>query len=158
MDRKKLHGCSPDAALYSNLVTGLCDACKFEEAINFLDEMILAGVSPNHLTKNLHSKMHNMVVIGLCDMKLLDRAFRMYLGMRTRGVSIMPDTFHVLVDSYCKKGNVYQAARLVNEMFHSQYIPDTATWSVIVSGFWDRKKAREEAELIQDKLKMEMLA
>ncbi|XP_077212454.1 pentatricopeptide repeat (PPR) superfamily protein [Tasmannia lanceolata] len=157
LDRMKLQGCKPDAGLYSKLINGLCDSCKFHEAANFLDEMILSGISPNRVTQSVHVKMHNMVVRGLCSENSPDRAFQVYLRMRTQGISTESETFHLLVDCFCKKGDVHKAARIVNEMMLDGGVPDKVIWNTFVAGFWGRRKVREAAELIQADLMREFL-
>ncbi|KAL5989490.1 hypothetical protein ACLOJK_010382 [Asimina triloba] len=157
LDRMKIQGCKPDAGLYSKLINGLCDSCKFVEAANFLDEMVLSGISPNRVTRIVHVKIHNRVVQGLCSKKITERAFQVYLSMRSRGISADQETFNCLVDCLCKKGDVHKAARIVNEMVAEKFIPDEVTWSTIVHGFFGRMKGREAAEFVQLELLREFL-
>ncbi|KAE9461866.1 hypothetical protein C3L33_06205, partial [Rhododendron williamsianum] len=149
LDRMKLQGLKPDAGLYSKIINGFCDVHKFQKAANFLDEMVLEGISPNRLTWSLHVRIHNTVVQGLLSGIDPNRAFQLYLSMRTRGLSVEAKTFDSLVHCFCKKGDLHKAARIFEEMVVDGCIPDEGTWTAIVSGFWDRKKVREAAESIQ---------
>ncbi|KAI8525559.1 hypothetical protein RHMOL_Rhmol13G0239800 [Rhododendron molle] len=149
LDRMKLQGLKPDAGLYSKIIIGFCDVHKFQKAANFLDEMVLEGISPNRLTWSLHVRIHNTVVQGLLSEIDPNRAFQLYLSMRTRGLSVEAKTFDSLVHCFCKKGDLHKAARIFEEMVVDGCIPDEGTWTAIVSGFWDRKKVREAAESIQ---------
>lgn len=151
LDRMKLQGLRPDAGLYGKIISGFCDICKFHEAANFLDEMVLGGISPNRLTWSLHVRIHNIVVQGLCT-EHPNRAFQLYLSMRTRGISIDAKTFDSLVNYFCNKGDLHKAAHLVDEMVLDGCIPDELTWNAVVCAFWDRRKVRESAELVQVEL------
>ena len=107
-DRMKLQGLKPDVALYNKIINGFVDLNKCQEAANFLDEMVLAGISPNRLTWSTHIKVHNVVIQGLCESDL-NRAFYLYLSMRTRGLTVEPEVFHSLVKGFCKKGDLLKA-------------------------------------------------
>lgn len=157
LDRMKLQGLKPDAGLYRKIITGFCDVCKFQEAANFIDEMVLEGVTPNRLTWGLHVKVHNTVVQGLCTNGSLDRAFRLYLGSRTRGITTNLETFESLVKCFCKKGDVHKAARIVDEMVLDGCVPDEETWRFVVDGLWDRRKVSDAVELLQAELMSELL-
>ncbi|KAL6327139.1 hypothetical protein AAG906_014957 [Vitis piasezkii] len=142
----------PNMITYSTLVHGLCKEGKLQEAAaNFLDEMVLGGISPNRLTWSLHVRIHNIVVQGLCT-EHPNRAFQLYLSMRTRGISIDAKTFDSLVNYFCNKGDLHKAAHLVDEMVLDGCIPDEVTWNAVVGAFWDRRKVREAAELVQVEL------
>uniref|UniRef100_A0A7N0UG59 Pentatricopeptide repeat-containing protein n=1 Tax=Kalanchoe fedtschenkoi TaxID=63787 RepID=A0A7N0UG59_KALFE len=145
-DRMKLQGLKPDAGLYQKIITMFYDSKKFQEAANFLDEMILSGISPNRLTWSLHVRVHNMVVRGLGIGGDIDRAFQLYLSMRTRGISIESPTFDFFVSYFCHKGDLHKAARIMEEMIIDGCVPEEKIWELIVGGFWDRKKVREAAE------------
>ncbi|KAA8515213.1 hypothetical protein F0562_018392 [Nyssa sinensis] len=152
LDRMKLQGLKPDAGLYWKIINGFCDVKRFQEAANFLDEMVLGGISPNRVTWSLHVRIHNTVVQGLCTVSDPSRAFQLYLSMRTRGISVEAKTYDSLVNCFCKKGDLHKAARIVDEMVIDGCIPDEGTWRAVVGGFWDRRKVREVAELIQVEL------
>ncbi|KAL2475320.1 Pentatricopeptide repeat-containing protein [Abeliophyllum distichum] len=152
LDRMKVQGLKPDAGLYSKVINGFCEINKFLEAVNFLDEMVLAGITPNRVTWGLHVRIHNRVVQGLCTEGDLNRAFQLYMSLRSRGISVEANTFESLVHCTCKKGDLHKAARIIDEMVLDGCIPGEETWSTILDGFWDRRKVREAAELLQAKL------
>lgn len=150
-DRMKLQGLKPDAGLYWKIINGFCDICKFLDAANFLDEMVLGGISPSRITWSLHVKIHNTVVLGLCKMDL-NRAFQLYLSMRSRGISVEEKTFGSLVDSFCIKKDLKKASRVLDEMVVDGCIPEEATWSAVLTGFWDKKKVHEASMLVQTEI------
>ncbi|KAJ6728543.1 EMP16 [Salix koriyanagi] len=140
-------GCSPSVVTYS-FINGFCNIGKFQEAATYLDEMILGQISPNRVTWSLHVKLNNTVVQGLCTNGNLNRAFQLYLGMRTRGISIDAGTFDSLVKCFCKRGDLHKSVRIFDEMVLDGCVPDHGIWSAVVGGFWDRRKVREAFELI----------
>jgi pentatricopeptide repeat protein len=146
LDRMRLQGRKPDAGLFGKLIIGLCDAGRAAEAANYLDEMVLAGIEPNRVTWSLHARINNAVLTALCAKGELDRAFQMYQSTRSRSISTEPSTFHLLVVCFSKRNNTEKAARVVLDMLSERCIPERETWDVIVSGYWCKKKVRQEAE------------
>ncbi|KAL9243632.1 hypothetical protein vseg_017493 [Gypsophila vaccaria] len=147
-DRMKLQGLKPDAGLYGKIISSYCDLSKFHEAGNFLDEMVLAGISPNRLTWNIHVKTHNNVIRGLCETDI-NRAFHLYLSMRTRGLSVEPGVFAAFIKGFCKKSNFDKACQVLDHMVGDGCLPDEEVWRVIVKRFTDDRKVLDYAELLQ---------
>ncbi|KAF4386299.1 hypothetical protein G4B88_003516 [Cannabis sativa] len=141
LDRMKLQGLKPDAGQYGKVIIGFCDINKFQEAANFIDEMVLDGITPNRITWSLHVRIHNIVVQGLCTTNNIDRAFQLYLSLRTRGITVDTRTFDTLVEMFCMKGDLHKAARIVDEMMLDGCVPNEDTWRSIVDGFWSRRKS-----------------
>uniref|UniRef100_A0ACD5VGK0 Uncharacterized protein n=1 Tax=Avena sativa TaxID=4498 RepID=A0ACD5VGK0_AVESA len=154
LDRMRLQGRKPDAGLFGKLIIGLCDAGRPVEAANYLDEMVLAGVQANRVTWSLHVRINDAVVTALCAKGEVGRAFRVYQSMRTRGISTEPSTFHLLVEFFSKKNNLDKAAHVVLDMLSERCIPDIETWDVIISGYWSKKKVRQEAEEMWNQLRV----
>ncbi|KAL6574026.1 hypothetical protein OROHE_001568 [Orobanche hederae] len=152
LDRMKLQDLKPDAGLYSKVINGFCDARKFQEAANFLDEMVLSGITPNRVTWGLHVRVHNRVVQCLCGEEgHSNRAFQLYLSLRSRGVSLETKTFEMLIQWFCKR-DLHKAARIMEEMVIDGCIPNEETWSAVLDGFWNRKKVRESSEVLHASL------
>ncbi|CAD5166875.1 unnamed protein product [Musa acuminata subsp. malaccensis] len=152
LDRMRLQGKKPDVGLFGKLIDGLCESGRAQEAANYLDEMVLSGITPNRVTWNLHVRINNTVVVGLCAVGDSSRALRVHQSMKSRGISTEPDTFHHLVDCYSKKGDVHKAARVVSEMLLEGCVPTRETWAVVIGGYWERRKVREAAEVFLDGL------
>ncbi|KAB1201087.1 hypothetical protein CJ030_MR0G005143 [Morella rubra] len=157
LDRMKLQGLKPDAGLYGKIISGFCDIRKFQEAANFLDEMVLGGISPNRLTWSLHVRIYNMVVQGLCINGDPNRAFQLYLSMRTRGISLDTGTFDPLIECFSKRGDLHKASRIVDEMVIDGCLPTEKSWTAVLGGFWNRRKVREAAEFLQVELMNELV-
>ncbi|KDP21012.1 hypothetical protein JCGZ_21483 [Jatropha curcas] len=157
LDRMKLQGIKPDAGLYGKIISGFCEIRKFQIAANFLDEMLILGISLNRLTWSLHVRINNIVVQGLCTDNDRNRAFQLYLSMRTRGISVEAETFDSLVKCFCNNGDLNKTSRIVDEMVLDGCVPDRETWNVVLCGLWDRRKVREASELLAIELMNELV-
>lgn len=152
LDRMKLQDLKPDAGLYSKIINGFCEIGKFQEAANFLDEMALSGITPNRVTWGLHVRIHNRVVQGLCGLGYHKLASPLYMSLRSRGISVEARTYESLISCFCKKGDLHEAGRVLDEMVIDGCIPHEETWSAMLDGFWDRRKVREASELLKTRL------
>ncbi|KAF6139402.1 hypothetical protein GIB67_026244 [Kingdonia uniflora] len=145
LDRMKLQGLKPDGVLYGRLVNSLCNSSMFQEVANLLDEMVPGGILPIHVSWILHVNNHNMVVSGLCTEKELNRAFQINLSTRTKHISVDSETSKYLVGCFSKKGDVYKASQIVNEMLLEGSILDE--WNSVVCGFLYRTKVKEAVDV-----------
>ncbi|XP_047338036.1 pentatricopeptide repeat-containing protein At5g46100 [Impatiens glandulifera] len=148
LDRMKLQGVKPDAGIYSKIINSFTNVNKFQEAANFLDEMILDGITPNRVTWNLNVKIHNTVLQGLLADGDLDRASRLYLNLRTRGISVEGKSFDSLVSSLCKKGDLHKAMSIIDEMVVDGCVPNELTWKAVVEVISDTSKLQEISEYV----------
>ncbi|KAJ3702326.1 hypothetical protein LUZ61_006031 [Rhynchospora tenuis] len=152
-DRMRLHGKMPDADLFGKIITGLCISGRVLQAANYLDEMVLSGILPNRVTWILHVRIHNDVILGLCKDEIqFARAFQVYLSTRTRGISVEPKTFQVLVVCLCKNGEREMASRVVHDMLLEKCLPERDVWHSIVSLYWNLKRVRDETANIWSQL------
>ncbi|GJW65774.1 pentatricopeptide repeat-containing protein [Tanacetum coccineum] len=123
-DRMKLQGLKPDAGLYWKIINLFCDGHKFQEAANFLDEMVFEGIPIKRVTWSLHVKIHNTVVRGLCNANDSNRAFQIYNSMRNKGISMVSDG--------CTPGE--------------------DTWNELVCRVWGKQKAQDAVDLMSEVL------
>ncbi|KAJ3670689.1 hypothetical protein LUZ60_008115 [Juncus effusus] len=147
-DRMRLQGKKPDTGLFSKIIIGLCNSGRAKESANYLDELVISNISPNRVTWSLHVKIHNMVILGLCEKRELARAFQVYQSTRTRGISVEPTTFKILVEYLCSKRDNERASRVVFDMLTERCLPEKETWNDLISVYWKKKKVKEEAERI----------
>ncbi|KAF3536019.1 hypothetical protein F2Q69_00023896 [Brassica cretica] len=129
------------------IFSGFFAVSKFREAVNFLDEMILGGITPNRLTWNIRVRTSNEVVRGLCT-SYPTRAFTLYLSMRSRGISVEVETLDSLVKCLCKKGEFQKAVQLVNEIVADGCIPNKGTWKVLIGHTLDKTMVGEASEYL----------
>jgi pentatricopeptide repeat protein len=143
-DRMRLQGKKPDAGLFGKIILNLCILGRVCEAANYLDEMVLSGISPNRITWSLHVRIHNDVILGLCNEPAqLSRAFQVYLCTRTRGISVKPKTFQILVDYLCKRREGEMASRVVHDMLVERCPPEKETWHSILSFVFENEESQK---------------
>ncbi|GJY19336.1 pentatricopeptide repeat-containing protein [Tanacetum coccineum] len=131
-DRMKLQGLKPDAGLYWKIINIFCDGHKFQEAANFLDEMVFEGIPIKRVTWSLHVKIHNTVFLGLCNANDSNRAFQIYNSIRNKGISVEAKTFKCLVSLFCKKLDLYKTILVFSEMVSDGCTPGEDTWNEFI--------------------------
>ena len=124
---------------YAKIINGLCE--KFQEAANFLDEMVLCELSTKRLTWSLHVRIYSMVLQGLCTNGDPNWAFQLYISMLTRVISINTGTFDSLVDCFCKRGDIHKAVHIVDEMAIHGCVPAEGTWNAVVGAILGLKES-----------------
>ncbi|KAJ0511073.1 putative tetratricopeptide-like helical domain superfamily [Helianthus annuus] len=138
------------AGLYWKIIDLFCDGRKFQEAANFLDEMVFEGIPIKRVTWSLHVKIHNTVVRGLCSANDANRAFLLYRGMRNKGINVDGGTFEALVALFCGKRDLYKAGIVLDEMVIDGCMPGEDTWSVLVCRVWGNRKVQEAIDLMSE--------
>lgn len=151
-DRMRLQGRKPDAGLYGKIIKHLCSSGRYREASSYLDEMVLSGVVPNRVTWSLHCAIHNAVIRGLCAAGEAARAAQICRSSRSRGIAVEAESYRLLVEVFCRRGDGGKASGVVGEMVGDGWFPDPATWGSVLDILWGRRKVREEAELVWDEL------
>ncbi|CAB4315879.1 unnamed protein product [Prunus armeniaca] len=155
----------PNNITYSTLLHGFCEEGKLQEALEILDrmklqgmkpdaglygKMVLRGVSPNRLTWSLHVRIHNAVVQDLCSSGDPNRACQLY-------VFFWGQDLVSCILACVPGGDLHKAYQIVDEMVLDGCVPDEGIWSSMVDGFWNCKKVRGPAELLQAELMSEMV-
>ncbi|GLJ05112.1 hypothetical protein SUGI_0011420 [Cryptomeria japonica] len=157
-DQMKLRGWKPDAPLYGKLIAGLCAESRSEDAASLLDEMALNDVVPNRATKHIHENMHNVVVQGLCkEGGRQNKAFQVYLNMVNSGICPSFETLNLMVDRFCKRGDVDKVDRILRDILANGFLPNSFTWAAIVRAFWKKGNQEEAGRKSQAKLVEESL-
>ncbi|ERM98240.1 hypothetical protein AMTR_s00095p00162810 [Amborella trichopoda] len=85
--------------------------------------------------------LYGKIVAGRCDFQRFEEAANIldemvYIGTR-RGIQVVSEGFWVMVDGFCKKGDVCKAAGLVGKMVDEGFVPVESVWKTIVNGFWE---------------------
>ncbi|GKE29898.1 pentatricopeptide repeat-containing protein, partial [Tanacetum coccineum] len=75
---------------------------RVNEAVEVYGEMMAKGVVPDVWT-------YNVLIKGLCGLRLLDEGRSLFGEMVEKGVSPNVVTFNILVHSFCKDGKVGEA-------------------------------------------------
>ncbi|OWM67253.1 hypothetical protein CDL15_Pgr000705 [Punica granatum] len=113
MKKKKV---KPDPVTYTVLISGCCKMSKYAEALEFLDEMMVARVP---LTK---------------EGKLAE-AESMFTAMKTAGCSPDVVTYTTMLHAYNAAENWEQACLLYQEMETNNIMPDIIAYSALMKSF-----------------------
>ncbi|KAK9207704.1 hypothetical protein WN944_000050 [Citrus x changshan-huyou] len=122
---------SPNCATYNAFITGYCRVNELDKALHLFSTMANNGIRPNRVT-------HNILVHALCKKGLLGDAVK-FLG------EVLADddgkatsdviTSTILMDSYFKNGDKFQALALWNDMFQKNIQTDIVAYNVVINGF-----------------------
>ncbi|KAK7260698.1 hypothetical protein RIF29_26957 [Crotalaria pallida] len=99
----------PDTVFYNRMITGLCEASLFEEAMGILDRMRSNSCIPNVVT-------YRILLSGCLRKGQLGRCKRILTTMITEGCYPNRDMFNSLVHAYCKSGDYSYAYKLSKKM------------------------------------------
>ncbi|XP_050210359.1 pentatricopeptide repeat-containing protein At1g06710, mitochondrial [Mercurialis annua] len=117
----------PDSVLYTKMISGLCEASLFEEAMDFLNRMRASSCIPNVVTyKILLCACLNMGQLGRCK-----RILNMMIG---EGCYPSPRIFNSLVHAYCKSGDYSYAYKLLKKMEKCGYKPGYVVYNILIGG------------------------
>lgn len=103
--------------IVQQLITSLWFEKKSQVFAKILDDMVLSGVTLNRFTRILPKNIHNIVIQNIYKGGNLNREFHNYLNIRMKSVSPSLETFNLLVDGFCKKGEVYKASHIASPIF-----------------------------------------
>jgi len=99
----------PDTVFYNRMVSGLCEASRFEEAMEILDRMRSNSCIPNVVT-------YRILVSGCLRKMQLGRCKRILSMMITEGCYPNREMFNSLVHAFCKSRDYSYAYKLFKKM------------------------------------------
>ncbi|KAK7817169.1 pentatricopeptide repeat-containing protein, partial [Quercus suber] len=99
----------PNTVLYTKMISGLCEASLFEEAMDFLNRMRTSSCIPNVVT-------HRTLLCGCLRKRQLGRCKRTLSMMITEGCYPSPKIFNSLVHAFCRSGDYSYAYKLLKKM------------------------------------------
>ncbi|KAK4268886.1 hypothetical protein QN277_022114 [Acacia crassicarpa] len=141
-------GCLPSIATFNALISGLCKAGQLEEARLLFCKMEI-GKSPLLFLRL--SQVGNRVVDGIglrktveqmCESGQILDAYHLLIDS-----GVVPDitTYNILINAYCKAGNVDRALKLFEHLKLKGLSPDSVTYGTLIDGLY--RAAREEDAL-----------
>ncbi|XP_059435258.1 pentatricopeptide repeat-containing protein At1g06710, mitochondrial [Corylus avellana] len=117
----------PDTVLYTKMISGLCEASLFEEAMDFLNRMRSSSCIPNVLT-------YRTLLCGCLRKRQLGRCKRILSMMITEGCYPSPRIFNSLVHAYCKSGDYSYAYKVIKKMAICGCQPGYVVYNILVAG------------------------
>ncbi|XP_058102345.1 pentatricopeptide repeat-containing protein At1g06710, mitochondrial isoform X2 [Magnolia sinica] len=117
----------PDTVIYTKMISGLCEASLFEEAMAFLNRMRSNSCIPNVVT-------YTKLLDGLLRKRQLGRCKRVLSTMITEGCNPSPSLFNSLVNAYCSSGDYSYAYKLLKKMVGCGCPPGYVTYNILIGG------------------------
>ncbi|GAV69656.1 LOW QUALITY PROTEIN: PPR domain-containing protein/PPR_1 domain-containing protein/PPR_2 domain-containing protein, partial [Cephalotus follicularis] len=99
----------PDTVFYTKMISGLCEASLFEEAMDILNRMRASSCIPNVVT-------YRVLLCGCLRKRQLGRCKRILNMMIMEGCYPSPKIFNSLVHAYCRSGDYSYAYKLLKKM------------------------------------------
>lgn len=123
----------PDTILFTKMISGLCEASLFDEAMQFLDRMRSSSCMPNVVT-------YRILLCGCLRKKQLGRCKRILSMMIAEGCYPSPKIFNSLVHAYCKSGDYSYAYKLLRKMVKCGCQPGYVVYNILIGGICGDEK------------------
>ncbi|KAF7151914.1 hypothetical protein RHSIM_Rhsim02G0073500 [Rhododendron simsii] len=130
----------PDTIIYTQMISGLCEASLFEEAMDFLTRMRSSSCVPNVVT-------YRILLCSCLNKKKLGRCKRLLSMMLIEGCYPSPKIFNSLVHAYCKAGDYSYAYKLLNKMVNCGYQPGYVVYNILIGGICGNEELPGEGVL-----------
>ncbi|CAN6883836.1 pentatricopeptide repeat-containing protein At1g06710, mitochondrial isoform X1 [Brassica napus] len=143
----------PDAVFYTKLISGLCEASLFEEAMEFLNRMRADSCLPNVVT-------YSTLLCGCLNKKQLGRCKRVLSMMMIEGCYPSPKVFNSLVHAYCTTGDHSYAYKLFKKMVQCGHTPGYVVYNILIGSICGGGEDSLSSDLLvlAEKAYTEMLA
>jgi leucine-rich PPR motif-containing protein, mitochondrial len=156
-------GKRPNLVIWTMFISGYLKLNDESKAMSVLSYMAELGVNPDldtysvlidHLSKNGHMKLafeffyrlestsglipdayiYNSLILGLCKVDEIDRAFELAEEMGTKGVSPNIITYNTLLHGLCKSGNLKRATETLGVILEKGLVPNCVTYTTLIDG------------------------
>nr|XP_011462602.1 PREDICTED: pentatricopeptide repeat-containing protein At1g06710, mitochondrial isoform X1 [Fragaria vesca subsp. vesca] len=117
----------PNTVLYTKMISGLCEASLFEQAMDFLGRMRCNSCIPNVLT-------YRILLCGCLRKKQLGRCKRILSMMIMEGCYPSPSIFNSLVHAYCRSEDYSYAYKLLKKMVKCHCQPGYVVYNILIGG------------------------
>ncbi|KAG7591111.1 Pentatricopeptide repeat [Arabidopsis thaliana x Arabidopsis arenosa] len=142
----------PDTVFYTKMISGLCEASLFEEAMDFLNRMRATSCLPNVVT-------YSTLLCGCLNKKQLGRCKRVLNMMMMEGCYPSPKIFNSLVHAYCTSGDHSYAYKLLKKMVKCGHTPGYVVYNILIGSICGDKESLSCDMLeLAEKAYSEMLA
>ncbi|KAK2371883.1 Tetratricopeptide repeat (TPR) superfamily protein [Trifolium repens] len=115
----------PDTVFYNRMISGLCEASLFEEAMDILHTMRSSSCIPNVVT-------YRILLSGCLRKGLLGRCKRILSMMITEGCYPNREMFNSLVHAYCKSRDYSYAYKLFKKMIKCGCQPGYLVYNIFI--------------------------
>lgn len=101
---------------------------QMEKAVEILDEMTLAGVSPNEHT-------YTTIMHGYASLGDTGKAFEYFTKLRNEGLELDVFTYEALLKACCKAGRMQSALAVTKEMSNQKIPRNTFVYNILIDGY-----------------------
>ncbi|CAL5208506.1 unnamed protein product [Lathyrus oleraceus] len=115
----------PDTVIYNRMISGLCEASLFEEAMDILHRMRSTSCIPNVVT-------YRILLSGCLRKGQLGRCKRILSMMITEGCYPNREIFNSLVHAYCKSRDYSYAYKLFKKMTKCGCQPGYLVYNILI--------------------------
>ncbi|XP_047162215.1 pentatricopeptide repeat-containing protein At1g06710, mitochondrial [Vigna umbellata] len=141
----------PDTVFYNRMLSGLCEASRFEEAMQILDRMRLNSCIPNVIT-------YRTLVSGCLGKGQLGRCKRILSMMMTEGCYPNREMFNSLVHAFCKSRDYSYAYKLFRKMDNCGCQPSYLLYNIFIGSICSNEELPDSDLLeLAEKAYSEML-
>ncbi|KAF8094622.1 hypothetical protein N665_0358s0004 [Sinapis alba] len=119
---------APNSVTYSNLIHGLCEVERLDEAFGFKDRMGENGCQPS-------TRTYTVLIKALCDRGLVDKGFSLFDEMVGKGCKANVHTYTVLIDGLCRDGKIEEANGICRKMVEDGIYPSVVTYNALINGY-----------------------
>ncbi|XP_057978869.1 pentatricopeptide repeat-containing protein At5g04810, chloroplastic isoform X2 [Malania oleifera] len=138
-DRLKECGLTPSVITYGCLINLYT---KMEKAVEILDEMSLAGISPNEHT-------YTTIMHGYASLGDTGKAFEYFTKLKNEGMNLDVFIYEALLKACCKSGRMQSALAVTREMSAQKISRNTFVYNILIDGWARRGDVWEAADLMQ---------
>ncbi|KAI3748017.1 hypothetical protein L6452_10827 [Arctium lappa] len=131
----------------NEVVEGLLKINKIQEAVNFLDTMILKDLVPDNIN-------YDNLIKQMCRYGRKDKAVDLLDTMLKKGNTPNSTTYDCLIQDSCVSGKMEEALDLYTEMLNRKLIPSTKTHEVVTEKLCELGRTSEAEKVIDAMISM----
>ncbi|BAT99438.1 hypothetical protein LR48_Vigan284s000100 [Vigna angularis] len=125
-----------NAVPYTNLIHGLCEAGRLDDALTLWSQMREDGCFPTVRT-------YTVLIGALCESGKEVEALSLFGEMVERGCEPNVYTYTVLIDYFCKQSRMEEAVGMLNQMVEKGMAPSIVSYNALIGGYCKRGMMEE---------------
>ncbi|XP_057250126.1 pentatricopeptide repeat-containing protein At1g62680, mitochondrial-like [Beta vulgaris subsp. vulgaris] len=126
-----------DCVIFTTLINGFIHCHKLPQTLQLVNHIVKLGFQPNIVTYGASFK-------GLCWIEAKDTLAEML----ERNITPSVNTFNMLVDMFCKDGNVDEAQAIMSFMIEKVLAPNIITYGALLDGYCQMEDAEKLLDLM----------
>lgn len=142
-------GCNPNPSLFNSLVHGYCNAGDYAYAYKLFNRMTTCGSPPGYVA-------YNIFIGSICgqeelpNAELLDLVEKVYEEMLAASCVLNKVNTANFSRCLCGVGKFEKAFQILKEMMRKGFVPDTSTYTKVITFLCQAKKVEKSFLLFQE--------